>query len=108
MASPFSVFRKHQRTLIAVSGVILMLVFVVGDPLSMFIRGGGGGGPQGNMAADAVAVRWNGGKITNAELNNLVVRRHLVNDLVQSIEYMGRQAATQAGVEARQLRVEPI
>lgn len=109
MASPFSVFRKHQRTLIAVSGVILMLVFVVGDPLSMFIRGGGGGGgPQGNMAADAVAVRWNGGKITNAELNNLVVRRHLVNDLVQSVEYMGRQAATQAGVEPRQLRVEPI
>ena len=37
MASPFAVFRRNQRAMIAVLGVVTILLFVIGDPLSSII-----------------------------------------------------------------------
>ena len=109
MASPFRFFRKYQKPLLVVAGVILMLVFVVGDSLSTYIRGAvGGAGREGAMAPNAVAVRWDGGNLTNNELGNMVVRRRLVNAFVRAVEVQGRKPAIEAGVEPRPLRVEPM
>ena len=56
MASPFRIFRKYQKTLLVVAGVMLMFVFVIGDSLVAYLGGGRGGRGDGNRDADEVAV----------------------------------------------------
>jgi hypothetical protein len=87
MASPFRVFRKYQKTVLVVAGVVLMFVFVIGDALTGYLGGGSGGGAgrEGALAPNAVAVRWDGGKLTNNELGNMVQRRRLVNAFVRGV-----------------------
>ncbi|NIP85748.1 MAG: hypothetical protein GTO03_09370, partial [Planctomycetales bacterium] len=60
MASPFAVFRKYQAAMLAVFGVLIIIVFTVGDPLARMV---GGGGDQ-----DPVAVRWRGEQLTEGQL----------------------------------------
>jgi hypothetical protein len=109
MASPFRVFRKHQKTLLVVAGVVLMFVFVLGDSLSAILRQIGGPGlERGGMEAGAVAVRWHDGKLTNAELASLVMRRRIVNDFVRGVELAGRMAVIDSGAEPQPLRVQPL
>ena len=43
MASPFSVFRRNQKILLAISTVMIMLLFVIGDPLMKYINPHRGG-----------------------------------------------------------------
>lgn len=113
MASPFRIFRKHMKALLVVFGVALMLVFVLGDPLSQYVRSIGAGGGQG-PARDprAVAVRWDGGQLTNAELDELVLRRRVLNAFLRQIidEGLRREQfqAAQAGVAERPLRVRSL
>jgi hypothetical protein len=109
MASPFHIFRKYQKSLLAVAGVVLMFVFVLGDPLSQYIRRSGvGQGAGEGRHPDDVAVRWNGGQLTNAEVSQLVMRRLIVNGFLRQVEYEGRYAAVQAGGEPRPLGVEML
>lgn len=106
MASPFRTFRKHQKTLIAVAGVALMFVFVLGDPLSQYMRSHSGSAtPEGHRPND-VAVHWDRGQLTNAELAHLVQQRLVVNAFVRQVEAVGREAAFRAGVQPQPLRVE--
>ncbi|NIL96521.1 MAG: hypothetical protein GTO53_03785, partial [Planctomycetales bacterium] len=56
MASPFAVFRKYQAAMLAVFGVLIIIVFTVGEPLSQMVGGG--------VEQDAVAVRWRGEELT--------------------------------------------
>jgi hypothetical protein len=107
MASPFHAFRKYQKSFLVVAGVILMFVFVIGDPLMSYLGGGarGGAGRQGPQAPNATAVSWNGGSLTNAEIDQMVFRRRLVNSFLKAIEVGGAQAAIEAGVEPREIRV---
>ncbi len=108
MASPFRAFRKYQKALIAVAGVGLMFVFVLGDPLSQYMRSHSGGTiPEGHRPND-VAVHWDNGKLTNAELARLVQQRLVVNAFVRQVEGIGRQAAYEAGVQPQPLRVEML
>ena len=72
MASPFRAFRKYQKTLLAVAGVVLMFVFVLGDPLSQYLRSHSGGTGDAGQRPSDIAVHWNGGKLTNTELGQLV------------------------------------
>ncbi|MGD9634964.1 MAG: hypothetical protein AB7G28_04055 [Pirellulales bacterium] len=105
MASPFQAFRKYQKTLLAVAGVVLMFVFVLGQPLSQYLhsrsaeQGGAGRSPT------ATAVKWDGGKLTNAELGQLVVQRLVVNNFLRTVEAVGIQAAQESGAEPQPLRV---
>src|SRR3972149_7021467 len=105
MASPFRTFRKYQKSFLVVAGVVLMFVFVLGDPLSQYLRShsaeSGGGGRRPND----VAVKWAGGQLTNAELGQLVVQRWVVNNFPRTLEGMGQQAAIEAGSEPQPLRV---
>lgn len=93
MASPFRIFRRHQKALLIVAGVVLMLVFVLADSLQMLMGDSlGGGGNAGRPDANAVAVRWNDGELTNAELNELVFRRRVVNGFLGQIYQTGAYA----------------
>jgi hypothetical protein len=107
MASPFRIFRKYQKTLLVVAGVVLMFVFVIGDALVSYLGGSPGGQGTGGRNARAVAVRWDGGSLTNAELYELVMRRRILKSFTQSIAYTGAQALIEAGLEPR-LRVPLI
>ncbi len=108
MASPFRTFRKYQKALIAVAGVILMFVFVLADPLSQML-GRNSAAPSGNgRAPKDTAVKWDGGKLTNAELGQLVVRRLVLNNFIRNVVGYGQAAAEEAGSEVQPLRVTPL
>ena len=85
MASPFRVFRKYQKTLLAVAGVVLMFVFVVGDSLMSYLGGSRHPRASEEHEASAVAVHWDGGKLTNKQVNDLVFRRRLLNSFLRNI-----------------------
>lgn len=93
--------------MLVIAGVLLMFVFVIGDPLMSYMGSSGGGGGGGQNARD-VAVRWDGGKLTNAELGQLVMRRRIVNEFIQQVELMGRMAAFDTGRQPPPLRVEML
>jgi hypothetical protein len=80
MSSPFDIFRKHQKLLLAVFGVMLMVVFTVGYSLSqMASEGEGGGGAQ-----NAVAVKWTDGQLTQGQLEGVrSLRMYLSGFLVR-------------------------
>ncbi|MDP7017668.1 MAG: SurA N-terminal domain-containing protein [Pirellulaceae bacterium] len=81
MASPFTLLRKHQRALLAVFGVAIILVFVVGTSLSQFANMG----PGGSRGRDAnVAFTWKHGEVTNEELNRMVTKHNV------TMNFLGR------------------
>jgi hypothetical protein len=85
---------------------VLMFVFVLGDPLSQYIRRGmAGNSAPGHRHPDDVAVRWKDGKLTNAELAKLIEMRSLVHQVIRGIEAEGRAVAMKKGQEPR-LKVE--
>jgi hypothetical protein len=85
-----------------------MFVFVLGDPLSQYLRSHTGGSNGGGLKPTDVAVRWDGGKLTNSELAQLVMQRRILNGFIGQVEAIGRRAAIEAGGEPQPLRVEPI
>ena len=52
MASPFAIFRKHERLLMAIAGVMAMIAFVFFDPLFGMRSGRSRGGPQDPVVAE--------------------------------------------------------
>src|SRR4051794_12854113 len=108
MASPFRIFRKYQKTLLVVAGVVLMFVFVIGDSLISYLTGSRGRGGTEQREANAVAVRWDSGKLTNRQLNDLVFRRHVLNNFLRTVEAEGRRPSVEAGVEPPDLRVQML
>ena len=62
MSSPLTFFRRNQKLLLAVFGVLIMLTFVVGDYISRYQ------GRSTGQAVDTTVVTWKGGKIDEREL----------------------------------------
>jgi hypothetical protein len=83
MASPFHAFRKHQRVLLVVVGVICIITFTVGDFILSYFPMGGGGSAEANTV-----VTWKGGELNENELVNLR-RLHRL-----TLDYLDRVAAT--------------
>lgn len=106
MASPFRVFRKNVKPMLAFFVVMLMLSWVIGDSLFTYFAGNRNPSASTRQNAKAVAVSWDGGKLTNLQLNEMVARRQILNSFLEQVEGMGAQSALQAGVEPRPLRVE--
>ncbi|MCI0334967.1 MAG: hypothetical protein L0228_17305 [Planctomycetes bacterium] len=108
MASPFRVFRKNVKPLLAIFVVMLMLAWVGGSGLTTYMSGprGRGGDPSGDE--NAVAVSWEGGSLTNQELANLVARRRYTNEFLKQVEILGGQSAYLAGIEPPALRVQRL
>lgn len=107
MASPFNIFRKNVKPLLAVFVVMLMLSWVVGDSLIGFFSGSRNGIRAGSpQDGRATAVSWDGGELTNQEVGELVSRRRILNTFLQQVEANGARSAYEAGVEPRPIRVE--
>ena len=43
MASPFAVFRRHQAAFLVIFGVLIIVIFTIGDSVSRLTDRGGGG-----------------------------------------------------------------
>src|SRR6476659_1280935 len=108
MASPFRVFRKNQKLLLVIASVMAIFAFVIGDSLFTYMTGGRRSGQQDQTDLRAVAVHWDGGKLTNREVNELVSRRRILNTFLRQVEGEGEISARQAGVEPAQLRVRRL
>ena len=74
MASPFRVFRKHQKVLIATLGLLAMIAFVFLAPLMSLLGGRGSGGGPTNPAV----IEWDDGEITEFDLERAKIGRFLV------------------------------
>ncbi len=85
-----------------------MFVFVVGDSLVTYLTGGKNARAGDDHDARVVAVHWNGGELTNRQLNDLVVRRRILNKFLRDVEMEGRRSSMEAGVDPPELRVRPL
>ncbi|HEY1602206.1 MAG TPA: hypothetical protein VGG64_21570 [Pirellulales bacterium] len=77
MASPFAVFRKNERWMMAVVGVLAMIAFVFFDPL-FGMRSGRGTGDD-PVVAETVLY----GNIHESELQRMLASRALANQFIQ-------------------------
>jgi hypothetical protein len=60
--------RKHQKPILVVLGVILMVMFTAGYAIDTLINNAASG-PSNGRTADPVAVTWVGGKVRESELD---------------------------------------
>ncbi len=72
MSTPFAIFRRNQKALIAFLGVMLIFVFTVGSIVLDFFDVGRA--PRDNK----VIVEWQGGKITASEMERMQVSHNLL------------------------------
>ena len=93
MSRMMHMFRKYQYLLLVFFGVLLMIVFVVGDALQSFMnnRGSGGGGRE----VDPVVVTWREGKITSSDLYTMRVKHAILMEFLNEIvqETMRREGS---------------
>ena len=80
--NPFEVFRKYQAAMLAVFGVLIILVFTVGDSL-MQLGGGGGGGAT---REDPVVFTWVDGDVRRSDLEKLRNRHELVAKILERLQ----------------------
>lgn len=79
MASPFSLFRRYQKVLLAVFGVLLMVTFVITPSLESLFRRGPG--------RDPVVFRTHDGDMRESELQHQIeLRRRAHRFLAHAIE----------------------
>ncbi|MEE8452242.1 MAG: SurA N-terminal domain-containing protein [Thermoguttaceae bacterium] len=88
MASPFSIFRKHQKVMIAVLGVLAMFAFVFLSMIQDWV------GTRGGAVSNPVVVKTTRyGDLTAREVEGLSQRRMSVIRFLQQV----RQAAGSTG-----------
>ena len=85
MASPFRVFRKNQKMLIASLGVAAIFAFVIGDPLLSLL--GVTGGRRG--AENPVVATWDGGDLRRSELERHSRLRQACRVFLENAREMG-------------------
>jgi hypothetical protein len=78
VASPFAVFRRNQKILLATVGIAAMVAFVFLDPVMRYFSG-----PV--QQANPVVVETNYGNLTRDQLDNLEFSRELVNQFLQRV-----------------------
>lgn len=100
MASPFSVFRKNQKVMLAVLAITAMVAFVFLDPVMRYL----GQGPQ---VENPVVVETKYGKWTQAQLDNFRAQREFVNRFLQYVTSQTVMAENKAGrVQPHQLDLQ--
>ena len=105
------VFFVRTSSLCSLSSVVLAHSGVGGrqqlDDAHVAVPRGGDDDPSRD--AGAVAASWEGGSLTNQELDNLVVRRQIVRAFLDQVEGLGGPVvAYLAGLEPPPLRVQPL
>jgi hypothetical protein len=110
MATPFTVFRNYSGILMAALCAMLMVAFVVADPLMQYMGGGGGGGGRSQAALERV-VSWDGGSLNERQLADMVLHRRLLANFQQAVYELGARDAQASGVQdlsVESLRVKPL
>lgn len=83
MSSPFTVLRRNQKSILAVSGILIMFVFVVGD----YITRQGNDDRNPARTKDEVVVRWKGGSATEMELQRaMLIHRYTLGFLAGVVQ----------------------
>ena len=80
MASPFSVFRKNQKVMMAGITILAMAAFVLVNP---FGSGRGNGNQQGSPSLSIAT--WNFGKIYLGDVENRLQSRHMINAFLNQV-----------------------
>lgn len=89
MASPFTVFRKNQKVLLAITGILAMIAFVF---LGTCVQS-----PSPVQAHDNPAVvTWKYGEITEYEMENRLGMRRILNQFIAQAASLGGQQNAQA------------
>lgn len=65
-------FRKHQKVMLVVFGVILMAVFVLGSVVPFFGSSGGGASREQIARANQPIVQWSGGQMTRGQIQRML------------------------------------
>ncbi|MEC8338714.1 MAG: hypothetical protein VXZ84_11280, partial [Planctomycetota bacterium] len=80
MASPFAVFRKYQAAFLVIFGVLIIVIFTIGDSVSRLTDTGGGD------QEDPIVVRWKGTELTESQLQRLQYGKQDVLNAVYSVQ----------------------
>ncbi len=78
MASPFAVFRRNQRILVAIAGITAMVAFVFLDPLMKYVG-------RNTKAENPVVVETRYGGLTGNQLDGMRYSRELVARFLQNV-----------------------
>ncbi|TWT90597.1 periplasmic folding chaperone [Pseudobythopirellula maris] len=106
MATPFTVFRKNTGLMMAILCALLMFSFVLADPLAQYAAGGrDGAGPDRSLE---VVATWDGGRVTERQLSELVMHRRILALFQQRVLQIGYQSALAAGVQDPRLTIRPL
>jgi hypothetical protein len=89
MSNPFATFRKNRNYWMAALVLLAILAFVVAPAIDQASRAFRGSGSE-----NAVAVRWNGGKMTVADLQN-TAQKH--GSLVRFLTALAREVIEAGG-----------
>src|SRR5262245_24534238 len=82
-------FRKYQKTILAIMGVVCMVTFVVGPYLLDVLSGSGGG-----QTDNPVVVTWRGGKVRESELHQ---KRNAHNIAISFLRTVIEEAKSRGG-----------
>jgi hypothetical protein len=88
MASPFTVFRKNQKVLLAITGILAMIAFVF---LGTCVQS-----PTPVQASNnPTVVTWKFGEITEYEMENRLGMRRILNQFIAQAASLGGQPNVQ-------------
>ena len=93
MASPFRLFRKHQKAFLVIAGVLAIFIFVVGDAMMGCVGQAGGD----RRAPNVVVTSWKGGSLTVQEMNMLYQRRLFISDCLSNLYQEGKYRVESGG-----------
>ena len=85
MASPFSIFRRHQRVMIAVVGVLAMITFVFLTPIMQY-------SDDSEERANEPVVESKYGSLNARALSGMVASRQIVKIFLQNLAFVTAQA----------------
>ena len=78
MASPFAVFRRNQKVMLAIVGIGAMVAFVFLDPLMKYVG-------RSTRQENPVVVRTKYGALTEAEMAGIRQSRNLVDVFLKAV-----------------------
>jgi len=97
MSNPLAVFRKHQKVLLAVFGVLLMIVFTVGGLVTDYLGMGGAAGGE-----NPEVVRWSGGVLRESDLQLMRYQRNQLRMFLGLVQSHTRERGGQPRVPSIQ------
>ena len=87
MASPFYIFRKHQKAFLAVAAVLAMVIFVFADLFTSAVFSSRGQ----NKRLGMTVASWDGGAMTGREMETLTQRRIQISTFLARLQQAGAE-----------------